>query len=145
MKTVADIPDIGSGRIVGLIKLLETEKVGVLFGNQVKHAPAMAGGAGFFRYKFIPATNIPGHHPNSVGLFGGKIFFCQAHAKESMDILPADEQGEKGNEGPSPGYEEPEKEKSQQQRKEQGEYKSKQGNEPPFIRMKKGITAGEQK
>jgi hypothetical protein len=62
-----------------------------------------------------------------------------------MDILPADEQGEKRNEGPSSGYEEPEKEKCQQQQKEQGEYKSKQGNEPPLIRMKKGITASEQK
>ena len=68
------------------------------------------------------------------------------HGQETMDIGPADRQGDEGNQGPDPvrGEENADDEKAAYRKQQTRESKPQQGNEPPFSGMEERIGAGQQ-
>jgi hypothetical protein len=61
----------------------------------------MSGCASFFGNAFIEAAYIPGHQPQGVGGFLQLKSFPRVHGQETVDIRPADHQGDQGNQGPA--------------------------------------------
>jgi hypothetical protein len=106
----------------------------------------MSRSASLFCNGLVEAADIPGHETQGAGSFLQIKTFAGVHGQETMDIGPADHEGDQGNQGPEPmrGKKDADDEKAAycKQQKRKGE--SQQGNEPPFSGMEEGIGAGQQ-
>jgi hypothetical protein len=106
----------------------------------------MSRSTSLFGNALIEAPYIPGHETQGVGSFSYVKAFARVHGQETMDIGPADHDGDQGNQGPEPmgGKENADAEKTTHRKQQKRESKSQQGNEPPFSGMEERIGAGQQ-
>jgi hypothetical protein len=106
----------------------------------------MSRSTSFFGNGLVEAADIPGHQPERMRSFLQIKTFPGVHGQETMDIGPADHQGNKRNQGPGPmgGKEDADDEKTAYGKQQKRESKAQQGDEPPVSGMEEGIGAGQQ-